>query len=86
MSEDYGDAVVEQRGSRLVVSRADDVIGFSLEFFPTAGMTVDANGCLLLAGDPRHRYRPVRFVPSMAGGPPTVLVCERVPGPGEGVR
>lgn len=88
MTEDYGTAVIRRERGRLVVDRADDTIGFSLELLAQSpdGLPVDADGYILLAGDPNRRYRPVKFVPSMAGGPPTVLVCERVTGEvGEGV-
>lgn len=88
MTGDYGSATIRREGGRLVVERADDVVGFSLELLAgrPAELPVDGDGCVLLAGDPGRRYRPVRFVASFHGGPPTVVVCERVPGPGEGVR
>lgn len=81
---DYGDAVITSiGGGSLIVERADDVIGISTQLLADAGdnLLVDEAGCILLAGDPRYRYRPVRFA-SMAivdsRGPCHVLVCERV--------
>jgi hypothetical protein len=82
MSE-YGDAeIVRAEDGRIEVVRADPVIGISLELLASAGdgLAVDDSGCLLLAGDSRYRYRPVRFagVTAEASGPCRVLVCERV--------
>lgn len=79
----YGDAEIIRNpdGSPCVV-RADPVIGMSLELLATAGehLPVDADGCLLLGGDPDYRYRPVRFagLTIEASGPCWMLVCERV--------
>lgn len=85
---EYGDAVVTRRDDgRLTVDRADPVIGISVELLAQAGehMPVDDDGCIWLAGDPAHRYRPVAFArgtvgslgPGLAGGRPDMLVCER---------
>lgn len=80
---DYGDAAItRQEDGRLVVERADDVIAISLELLAAAGneLPVDESGCILLAGDPRYRYRPVRFVgrPDDPTETARMLVCERV--------
>lgn len=85
----YGDATIttaygaDGKIERYVVERADPVIGMSLELLAQAGWTlpVDESGCILLAGDPRYRYRPVRFAGTTidSQGPVAVLVCERVP-------
>lgn len=81
---DYGDATITRHDDgRLTVGRADPVIGISLELLAQAGerLPVDASGCILLASDPRYRYRPVRFAGLLAdaSGPCRVLVCEREP-------
>lgn len=80
----YGDAVItRQEDGCLVVERADPVIGVSLQLLAEAGesLPVDESGCILLAGDPRYRYRPLRFAGTAIdhSGPVGVLVCERVP-------
>lgn len=83
--EDYGDAVITRGDDgRLTVERADRVIGISLELLAQGaeGLSIDAAGCIVLAGDPRYQYRPVRFATNP--GDPTetarILVCERVEG------
>ncbi len=85
---DYGSATIVRNGDgSLTVAHADDVIGLSTELLGEQpdGMPVDSDGFIWLAGDPSRRYRPVRFVSSFEGGPPTVLVCERVREAAEGV-
>lgn len=85
---DYGTAVVRRNDDgRLSVVQADDTIGVSVGLLAEggAGLPADADGCLLLAGDPEYRYRPVRFASVWPGGPPSVLVCERVREAAEGV-
>lgn len=77
----FGDAaIIRHADGSLTVLHADDVIGFSLELLAERpdGLLVDADGCVQLAGKPGHQYRPTRFVASSHGGPPTILVCERV--------
>lgn len=89
---DYGDATITRAADgSLVVERADDVIGISVELLAQAvgwGLHVGGDGLLWLAGDPSYRYRPVRFVAQVAGLEPgqaaegvRVLVCERVTRP-----
>jgi hypothetical protein len=81
---DYGDATFTRHDDgRVTVDHADDVVGISLDLLAmaeAAHLPVDDAGCILLAGDPRYRYRPVRFATDP--GDPTemvrVLVCERV--------
>jgi hypothetical protein len=81
---DYGDATITQMtGGRLIVERADRVIGISLELLAQADpvrLPIDESGCIMLAGDPGYRYRPVRFAshPTAVGEGARVLVCERV--------
>lgn len=78
---DFGTAVIRRHDDgRLAVVEADDLIGVALDLFveAPAHLPVDADGCILLAGDPEYRYRPVRFASAWSGGPATVLVCERV--------
>lgn len=78
----YGSCVLRRDGDRLIVERADRTIGVSAELLcaeagsATAdavgrGITTDAAGCLVIAG--QVRYCPIRFD---AGG--RVVVCERV--------
>jgi hypothetical protein len=85
----YGDAEMRKRDDgSLEVLNADDVIGISVELLAEAvgfGLWVGGDGLLWLAGDPRCRYRPVRFVAKVAGLTPSeavegtrMLVCERV--------
>ncbi len=85
----YGDAELRKHDDgRLVVIRADDVIGISVELLAEAvgfGLWVGGDGLLWLASDPRYRYRPVRFVANVAGltrdeaiEGARMLVCERV--------
>lgn len=79
----YGDAEIRRHDDgRLVVLRADDVIGVAVELLAQAddgSLPVDGDGCIWLAGDPTWRYRPVRFdAPPGADGRPVVVVCERV--------
>lgn len=82
--DSYGDAVLERRDSgEVVVVRADDVIGISVELLAESwgnGLSVDRrDGTLWLGGDGNYRYRPVRFVnASSTGEGSRVLVCERV--------
>lgn len=80
---DYGDATITRcDDGRLVVERADPVIGIAVELLARAdfNLPVDDDGCIWLAGDPRYRYRPVRFAPAtpFKHGPLGVVVCERV--------
>lgn len=81
---EYGTATLErQADGRVVVVQANRVIGISMELLAQAGnnLHVDMSGCLLLAGDPNYRYRPVRFSADPivgASGPCAVLVCQRV--------
>lgn len=73
---------------RLEVVSADDVIGISVELLAQAvgwGPWVGGDGMLWLAGDPAHRYRPVKFEANVAGlesgqavEGARVLICERV--------
>jgi hypothetical protein len=74
-----GSAVIQKHDDgRLEVVHADDIIGIATQVLAEAdthGLRVDDEGLLWIAGDPRYRYRPVRF----ASGPvPQVLICERV--------
>lgn len=90
--ETYGTAEIRRHeDGRLEVVHADPVIGISLELLAQAvagdGLSVDGNGYLWLGGDPRYKYRPVRFEASVHGlGAELavegcrVLVCERVEG------
>lgn len=81
---DYGSAwITRDDNGRLHVQSADPIIGISLELLAQTqdpALTIDDTGCILLAGDPRYRYRPVRFAANP--GDPTetarVLVCERI--------
>lgn len=86
----YGDAELRKHDDgRIEVVRADDVIGISVELLAQslgAGLWVGGDGLLWLAGDPRYRYRPTRFVCNLHGlsvdeavEGARVLVCERVP-------
>lgn len=86
----YGDAEVRRLDDgNLVVARADDVIGISVELLAEAlgvGLWVDGEGLLWLAGDPKYKYRPVRFADTFTHGLTAdsavegarVVVCERV--------
>jgi hypothetical protein len=85
----YGDAEIRKLDDgSLEVVNADDVIGISVELLAEAvgfGLWVGGDGLLWLAGDPRYRYRPIRFVAKVAGLAPgeavegtRMLVCERV--------
>lgn len=81
---DWGDAIVSRHmDGRVSVLRADPVIGISLALLAqdSVNLPVDDTGCILLAGDRRYRYRPIRLapLPNEATGQPRVLVCERVP-------
>lgn len=87
MTGDYGEAAIRRSDDgRLVVDRADPVIGISLDLLfgedglGGEGLPIDESGCIVLAGDPRYRYRPVRFVAHPGDRTETarVLVCERV--------
>lgn len=83
----YGD---DGKVERVEVVHADPVIGISLELLAQStgsrqGLWVDADGMLWLAGDPRYRYRPVRFEclvdglqPGQAVEGTRVLICERM--------
>jgi hypothetical protein len=86
----YGDATFRRYDDgRVVVQKADDVIGVSLELLASAAeglLWVDRDGLLWLAGDYRYRYRPVRFEPLFGDLPEdaavegvSILICERVP-------
>lgn len=84
-TDGYGSAEIRRHDDgRLEVVRADDVIGITSElvFDVDASLWVDSDGLLLLAGDPRYRYRPVRFANAPGLTFPTrgvqVVVCERV--------
>lgn len=86
----YGDATITRLDDgTIVVERADDVIGISVELLQQAlgaGLWVGADGLIWLAGNPEYRYRPVRFVSRLNGLSPNqaaaegarVIVCERV--------
>jgi len=83
MAEPYGNATFKQHDDgRIEVVHADRVIGITLELLAEAGenLPVDQTGCILLAGYPEHRYRPVRFAGLMPdqSGSARVLVCEKV--------
>lgn len=90
--ETYGTAEIRRHDDgRLEVTHADPVIGISVELLAEAvggmGLWVDGAGLLWLAGDPRYKYRPVRFECAVRGLPADqavegtrVLVCERVEG------
>lgn len=90
---DYGSAEIREVPNddgtrRLEVVAADDVIGISIELLAEAlgwGLWVGGDGLLWLAGDPRYRYRPVRFEANVAGlsrdqaaEGARVLICERM--------
>ena len=73
---EYGDCIIRRDGDKVIIDRADDLIGIHAELLHEAGgagvhMQTDRNGWLHLA----HQvvYRPVRF--DRNG---TVVVCERV--------
>ncbi|WP_320069759.1 hypothetical protein [Micromonospora sp. RTGN7] len=81
----YGDATVRRNpDGTLTVLSADRVIGVSVEVLAAAGdrLPVDPAGAIALAGDPAHRYLPVRFAaasPYGTGGRQVaVIVCERL--------
>jgi hypothetical protein len=79
----YGDAtIVRLDDGTLSITRADPIIGMSLELLAQAGdnLPVDESGCILLAGDPAYQYRPIRFagLTTDASGPCRILVCQRV--------
>lgn len=84
MDDYYGCAIISRHDDgRLTVDHAGPTIAITLELLATASeqlLAIDNTGCLLLAGDPRYRYRPVRFAANP--GDPTetarMLVCERV--------
>lgn len=90
---DYGSAELREVPNddgtkRIEVVSADPVIGISVELLADAlgwGLWVGGDGLLWLAGDPRYRYRPVRFEAHVEGLTPDqavegarVLICERV--------
>lgn len=88
-NEVYGDAEIKRHDDgHFEVIRADDVIGVSIELLHEAlgaGLYVDGDGLLWLAGDPTYRYRPVRFVANLfnlasdeAVEGTRYIVCERV--------
>lgn len=73
--DDYGTAIVELVDGRPRIVEADDTIGVAPELLANSdddGLPVDSDGCIVLAGDPAYRYRPVRFAAHR------VVVCERV--------
>lgn len=91
MAGDYGTAeLVRHDDGRVEAVRADRVIGITFELFVGADpeqLPVDADGNIWLAGDPRHKYRPIRFDPPVRDIPAglaapgcRVLVCEKVEG------
>ena len=86
----YGSAeVLKHEDGTLELVHADDVIGISVELLAgalgTDGLWVGGDGLLWLCGDPRWRYRPVRFHSSAHGLEAEqavegvrFVVCERV--------
>ncbi|MFG2070984.1 hypothetical protein ACGFKZ_29405 [Micromonospora tulbaghiae] len=83
----YGDATVRRNpDGTLTVTHADRVVGVSVELLAVAGdrLPVDGGGAIALAGDPEHRYLPVRFAAANGPrGPVAVVVCQRVDEPRE---
>jgi hypothetical protein len=83
-ADSYGTAEIRKLDDgRCLVVWADDVIGISVELLNEAvgaGLHVDEDGLLCLAGDARYRYQPVRFVHHrhLDGKGARVLVCRRV--------
>lgn len=81
MTGDWGTAHVEICDGWPVVVAADDVVGITFELLAQSAddaFPVQADGCILLAGDPAFRYRPTRVGCLEPGGTARVLVCERV--------
>jgi hypothetical protein len=87
----YGSAVIVRNDDGTVtVTQADPVIGISFELLAEAEphlLWVDGEGLLWLGGDPRYRYRPIRFESTVSGIPQgmavegtRMLICERVGG------
>jgi hypothetical protein len=87
--EGYGDATLRKLDDgRIEVLDADDVIGISVELLVAAlgdGLWIGGDDMIWLGGSQDYRYRPVRFVPMVAGltadtavEGTRVLVCERV--------
>lgn len=77
---EFGDAdLVLRDDGRVVVERADDVIGISVGLLAQMeGCPVDGEGRLWLAGDPDYQYRPVGFAAPTPGGGLGWVVCRRV--------
>lgn len=78
----FGEATFRLVDGEPHVISADERIGISVQLLADAPelLPVDDSGCLLLAGDPRYRYRPVSFAGPIRdrAGPVAVVVCERV--------
>lgn len=73
---EFGEAtILTAADGSLVVERADDVVGVTVQLlaeFPQWGFGPD--GLLWLTPSGEYRYRPLRFATRVPG----VLVCERV--------
>ena len=80
----YGDAELKSHYDdagnieNVTVERADNRIGISTELLANRDprwLPIDEEGCILLAADPRFRYRAT----GECGDHPDVLIYERVP-------